>query len=304
MNRKYQAQVGLLLDVLSIVSTVEVFALKGGTAINFFFLDYPRVSVDIDLHYLPLNEREEALRDIRGNMETVKWEIERILRGAEASIHEGTGRIWVRSGDASVKLEINHVMRGVLLPPVEMQLCPALKEEFGRAMRVNCVAKEELYAGKFCAALQRQHPRDIFDALLFFEQGDGLTEQTVDVFVVYLIGDRKPIHEILNPRIKDIKRTYHDHFAGMPRTEVSIERLYEMQVSLPGKILNALTERHRTFLIGFNEGEPDWNLLSFPNAKNLPAVRWKQVNLDVMDRGKRNETTRKLEQVFKNNLKR
>lgn len=84
MNRKYQAQVGLLLDVLSIVSTVEVFALKGGTAINFFFLDYPRVSVDIDLHYLPLNEREEALRDIRRNMETVKWEIERRLRGAEA----------------------------------------------------------------------------------------------------------------------------------------------------------------------------------------------------------------------------
>ncbi len=301
MNRRYQAQVGLLLDVLRIVSTVEVFALKGGTAINFFFLDYPRVSVDIDLHYLPLNEREEALRDIRKNMETVKWEIERRLRGTEASIHEGTGRIWVRSGDISVKIEINHVMRGALLPPVEMQLCPSMKEEFGRAMRVNCVAKEELYAGKFCATLQRQHPRDIFDTLLFFEQGDGLTERTVDVFVVYLIGDRKPIHEILNPRIKDMKRTYYDHFAGMPRTEVSIERLYEMQVSLPGKILNALTERHRTFLIGFNEGEPDWNLLSFPNARNLPAVRWKQVNLDVMDREKRRETTRKLEQVFKNN---
>ncbi len=127
---------------------------------------------------------------------------------------------------------------------------------------------------------------------------------SVDVFVVYLISDRKPIHEILNPRIKDIKKTYCDHFAGMPRTDVSIERLCEMQISLPGKILNALTERHRTFLIGFNEGEPDWNLLSFPNARILPAVRWKQTNLDKMDPEKRSETTRKLEQVFKDDLKR
>ena len=304
MNRGYQTQVGLLLDVLHIVSMAEAFALKGGTAINFFFLDYPRVSVDIDLHYLPLNKREEALRDIRENIEAIKWEIEKGLRGTKVSIHEGAGRIWVRSGDNSVKLEVNHVVRGTLLPPVRMQLCPSLKEEFGRAMRVNCVAKEELYAGKFCAALQRQHPRDIFDALLFFEQGNGLTEQTVDVFVVYLISDRKPIHEILNPRIKDIKKTYYDHFAGIPRTEVSIERLCEMQISLPRKILNALTERHRTFLIGFNEGEPDWNLLSFPNARILPAVHWKQTNLDRMDPKKRSETTRKLEQVFKDNLKR
>ena len=301
MSRRYQAVISLLLEVLHIVSKAEVFALKGGTAINFFFLDYPRVSVDIDLHYLLLNEREEALRDISRNMEIIKSKVEKNLSGTKVSIDQGTGKVWVRNGNILVKLEINYVVRGTLLPPVRMSLCSSLKEEFAMSMRVNCVAKEELYAGKFCAALKRQHPRDMFDTLLFFERGGELTGETVDAFVVYLISDRKPIHEILNPRIKDIRRTYDDHFAGMAKTEISIERLCEMQTLLPGKILDALTERHRTFLTGFNRGEPDWNLLPFPGAKNLPAVRWKQVNLNRMDAGKRKEATQKLEQVFKDN---
>ena len=298
MNGRYRAQVRLLLDVLNIVSMAEVFALKGGTAINFFFLDYPRVSVDIDLHYLPLNEREEALRDIRENTEVIKSEIQKRLPGTKAAIQEGTGKVWVRNGDITVKVEINHVIRGTLLPPVRMRLCSSLREEFAVEMKASCIAKEELYAGKFCAALKRQHPRDIFDALLFFERGGELTGEAMDAFVVYLISDRKPIHEILDPGIKEIRKTYEDHFAGMANTEVNVERLSEMQNSLPGKILDALTERHRTFLTGFNRGEPDWSLLSFPGAKNLPAVRWKQINLDRMDKNKRREATFKLEQVL------
>ena len=61
MKEEYQRQVNLLLDILPIVAQTEVFALKGGTAINFFVLDCPRLSVDIDLHYIPLNSRKEAL---------------------------------------------------------------------------------------------------------------------------------------------------------------------------------------------------------------------------------------------------
>lgn len=288
----------MLLDVLHIVSRTEVFALKGGTAINFFFLDYPRVSVDIDLHYLPLNEREEALLDIGRSMEVIKNNIERNLLGTKVSINKTAGKVWVRSGNVSVKLEINYVVRGVLLPPVKMPLCPSLKEEFAVSMKVSCVAKEELYAGKFCAALKRQHPRDIFDVLLFFERGEELTGETVDAFLVYLISDRKPVHEILNPRIKEIRKTYNDHFAGMARTEIDMDKMCDMQTLLPEKVLKSLTERHRTFLAGFNRGEPEWNLLSFPDAKNLPAVRWKQFNLERMDNSKRKKDTQKLEQVF------
>lgn len=269
MKRRYREQVSLLLDVLGIVSMAEVFALKGGTAINFFFLDYPRVSVDIDLHYLPLNERGEALRDIRENTEAIRSGIQKRMPGTEATIQEGTGKVWVGNGDATVKVEINHVIRGTLLPPVEMRLCSSLREEFAVDMKASCVAGEELYAGKFCAALKRQHLRDIFDVLLFFERGGELSGEAVDALVVYLISDRKPVHEILDSGIKDIGKTYEDHFAGMANAEVSVERLREMQNSLPGRILDALEKRHRTFLAGFNGGEPDWKPAFFPRCEKL-----------------------------------
>ena len=87
----------------------------------------------------------------------------------------------------------------------------------------------------------------------------------------------------------------------MARIEVSLETLLETQLFLPGKILSTLTERHKTFLVGFNKREPDWNLLPFPDAKNLPAVRWKQINLDKMSSDKRGEVIRKLVQVLKDN---
>jgi predicted nucleotidyltransferase component of viral defense system len=57
-------QAELLLRVLPFVNEEEIFALKGGTAINFFLRDLPRLSVDIDLTYLPVNDRETALNDI------------------------------------------------------------------------------------------------------------------------------------------------------------------------------------------------------------------------------------------------
>jgi predicted nucleotidyltransferase component of viral defense system len=54
-----------MLKVLPAVSKVENFALKGGTAINFFWRDIPRLSVDIDLTYLPVKDRKESLQDIK-----------------------------------------------------------------------------------------------------------------------------------------------------------------------------------------------------------------------------------------------
>ncbi len=53
-----------MLRVLSQIRSESCFALKGGTAINFFIRDVPRLSVDIDLTYVPLDSRETALRSI------------------------------------------------------------------------------------------------------------------------------------------------------------------------------------------------------------------------------------------------
>ena len=60
----YFKQAELLLRVLPFIDREAVFSLKGGTAINFFVRDLPRISVDIDLAYLPIRERDVSLGDI------------------------------------------------------------------------------------------------------------------------------------------------------------------------------------------------------------------------------------------------
>lgn len=63
--RGYVSQVELLLKILPIINMQDCFALKGGTAINLFIRDMPRLSVDIDLTYLPIEPREQFLKNIR-----------------------------------------------------------------------------------------------------------------------------------------------------------------------------------------------------------------------------------------------
>ncbi|TCQ91865.1 nucleotidyltransferase AbiEii toxin of type IV toxin-antitoxin system [Rahnella sp. JUb53] len=57
----YYRQVQLLLQLLPFIAKHDCFALKGGTAINLFIRNFPRLSVDIDLVYLPVLDREESL---------------------------------------------------------------------------------------------------------------------------------------------------------------------------------------------------------------------------------------------------
>ena len=64
MLDRYIDQVRLLIDVLPHIAKENVFALKGGTAINLFYRDMPRLSVDIDLTYLPVEDRNASLRHI------------------------------------------------------------------------------------------------------------------------------------------------------------------------------------------------------------------------------------------------
>jgi len=215
MGEYYQKQVGLLLDVLPIVKKANVFALKGGTAINFFFRNCPRLSVDIDLHYLPDKNREDALADIQSNMEAIKADIENAMPGAKVNINPKTFNTTVEYNNVLIKIEPNTVIRGTLLPAVKIPLCDYLVNEFNREMTISCVAKEELFAGKLCAALQRQHPRDLFDVLLLLNKEEGISRALLDALIVYVISQGKPINEMLNPNMHDIENLFFNQFQGM-----------------------------------------------------------------------------------------
>ena len=115
----YRDQVALLIRVLPYVATEDCLALKGGTAINLFYREMPRLSLDIDLTYLPVSDREDSLRHIERSLKRVSQQIgeadpsARITESAPAS-QKTTDKLFVRSQGVQIKIEVNPVLRGCL----------------------------------------------------------------------------------------------------------------------------------------------------------------------------------------------
>lgn len=175
----YRAQVDLVLRVLPYVAKEKAFALKGGTAINLFVRNMPRLSVDIDLTYLPFDSREEALSNIEEGLNRIKADLVKNvpdIKVHSVPLNNGTDvKLHCQSRNAQVKIEVNTVTRGNAFPTVFMQVVDAVQDEFEKFAAINVVSIAELYGGKICAAVDRQHPRDIFDVKLLLEN-EGFTD--------------------------------------------------------------------------------------------------------------------------------
>ena len=131
---------------------------------------------------------------------------------------------------------------------------------------------EDLYAGKLCATLDRQHPRDLFD-IHYLLENEGITEAIKNTFLVYLISHNRPIAEMLAPRPQDISALYETEFRGMTYEDVSLEELYRTRDMMVHTIHKGLNENDREFLLSLKDGNPKWELFPFPEAASLPAVR-------------------------------
>ena len=186
MREPYLSQVRLLLSVLPEIAAVDVFALKGGTPINLVYRDMPRLSVDIDLTYLPRVDRDIALKDIDQSLDAIahalsnrnpRLNIRRVPGGGNAAT-----RVLVLDGKVQVKIETSPVLRGTVYPPEVRSVSEAVADEFGFA-EVKVLAFEDLFGGKLHAALDRRHPRDLFDVRLLYEN-EGLTDELFRVFMV------------------------------------------------------------------------------------------------------------------------
>lgn len=281
MLRRYADQVRLLLRVLPHIAREKVFALKGGTAVNLFHRNMPRLSVDIDLTYLPVGDREMSLRDIDETLDRIKAAITDHSPHLQAQRIPGGGnndtRIVVSDGRARIKIETSPIMRGAVLPPVMMTTSDVVSEHFGFA-EMNILAFEDLYGGKLHAALDRQHPRDLFDVRLLYEN-EGFTEDLFRVFMVYVASSSRPMHELLSPTTVFRKELYDEEFVGMTREPMTKDALIDTRARLHTDIRERLTEAIATFLLSLHDAEPDFNLIALPGAVDLPAVRWKLVNL-------------------------
>jgi predicted nucleotidyltransferase component of viral defense system len=216
MNQLYLDSARLLARVAPLVLVDDTFALKGGTAINLFVRDMPRLSVDLDLvfpdHTLP---REQALERIN---EAIRKSAARLQRlgfqtHAPAIAESGETKLLVRRGGIEVKIEVNFVMRGVVHPVRTASLTPNARETLLADLEIPVVSLEDVYGGKLVAAMDRQHPRDLFDVMQLFAH-EGITAGIRRAFVVYLASHNRPVHEVLFPSLRDLRQEFEHNFAA------------------------------------------------------------------------------------------
>ena len=299
----YFKQAELVLRAIPHVAAETCFALKGGTAINLFVRDMPRLSVDIDLAYLPVDEpRETALESISEALHRITASIKRAMPGAKVQESRAqkplrVTRLIVATGQARIKIEPNEVIRGSVFPAEERELTRHAEDLFELSVTARTLSVADLYGGKLCAALDRQHPRDLFDVAVLLKN-EGITDEIRKAFVVYLASHDRPIRELLDPTRKDMRQVYESEFAGMTIDEIAYEDLIVAREALIETVKVELTENEKAFLISLKEGQPKWNLMGIEGIEKLPAVQWKLKNIQKMSGKKRAESLEKLKRVL------
>jgi predicted nucleotidyltransferase component of viral defense system len=289
---EYRRQAALLIRTIPLVAEETSFALKGGTAINMFIRDMPRLSVDIDLTYLPIADRATSLADIDAAMQRMAERIRAGIRGARVTAgrlntENVVTKLFVEADDARIKIEVTPVLGGCVYDPETRPVSPAVEHEFGFA-EIQIVSFADLYAGKLVAALDRQHPRDLFDVCDLLAN-EGIGEEIRKAFLVYIFSHNRPMAEVLAPARLDISQEFRRGFEGMTEKSVTLEELLQTREEFIAGLVGKMPQEHRRFLASFKRGEPDWNLLGIPHAEQLPAIQWRLQNLAKMDPKKRQQ---------------
>ena len=301
MDKTYIEIVRLLLESAPAIFETPFFAMKGGTAINLFIEDMPRLSVDIDVVYTDHeSSRAEALKSISSGLDATRKRLTKAGLEAEVSAtKEGDEiKLFIRRGRNQVKVEVNHVFRGTVLPMETRRLGAEARKIFTTELSVPVLATPELYGSKLVAAMDRQHPRDLFDVRGLFEHG-GLTTEVVECFVCYLAGHNRPVHEVLFSRDTDMASAFENEFVGMTKNPVTLAELEAVRRRLKRELPAALTSNHRQFLLGLVAAEPDWQLMKCPHLSQLPALRWKLHNLAKLKKSNPGKFTQQAEELRK-----
>jgi hypothetical protein len=226
----------------------------------------PRLSVDIDLTYLPAEApREAALQSISDALRRIASAVEKAIPGANVQETRANGsarivKLVVTSGRARIKVEPNEVLRGAVFPVEARDLVPKAEALFEMAVTARTLSVADLYGGKICAALDRQHPRDLFDIKLLLD-AEGITDDIRRAFVIYLASHDRPMNELLDPVRKDIQRAFDSEFAGMAAVDVTCEELITAREVLIKSLLAGLSPGEKEFLISLKARDPKWENL-------------------------------------------
>lgn len=285
MNQIYLDTARLLTQVAPLVITDGTFALKGGTAINLFIRDMPRLSVDLDLVFPDYSlPRDQTLARIG---DAIRHAAERLqARGYQthtiASADAGETKLLVRRDGIEVKIEVNFVMRGTVYPVRTAALTPTARDVLLADLEIPVVSLEDVFGGKLVAAMDRQHPRDLFDVMQLFAH-EGITANIRRAFVVYLASHNRPVHEVLFPTLRDIGQEYERNFIGMTTEPVELAALLTTRERMVQELQSGLDAQERRFLRSLVANKPEWSLLGIAHLDQLPGIRWKLHNLGQLE---------------------
>ncbi len=300
-EKRYIEQVRILLNTIPLINRYKEFAIKGGTAINFFIFDVPRLSVDIDLCYLPIQLREQTFVSINRIMLSLEEDIKKRFPGysikKSKSMVANVFKLIVTNRRAALKIEPNELLRGSVKKAIRINISREIEKIFNLYPEGQILDVPDLFGGKICAALDRQHPRDLFDINMMF-RNNLFSDEVRKVFLLYLIQSNRPMVELLDSKPIDIGNVYKNEFKGMVKEDISLERLMEARELLIVGIRRGLTDAEKGFLLSLKAGKPDWEKLGIGNFAHLPGVKWKLLNIDKMKKAKRIEAYKKLEKIL------
>lgn len=297
----FYKQAELMLKCIPAIDQENIFALKGGTAINMFVRPMPRLSVDIDLTYVPIEDRKHTFEKMNGALENIATKIEKTVLGTKVQKTKRVGgvlKLVVVSSDGNIKIEPNEVLRGTITKPHRMDLVKEAEKLFELSTSISVVPLPDLYGGKICAALDRQHPRDLFDIKILLDH-EGFTDDIRKAFLVFLSSHDRPLHELINPNLKDISGIYEKEFQLMVANPISLKELYDTRAELIEAIRSQVTSDEKEFLISLQQGNPEWSLLGVPNVEKFPGIQWKLLNVRKIAKEKNVELIKKLQSALK-----
>ena len=295
MNKTYRQQVELLLKIIPTLSGIDSFAIHGGTAINLYTLDLPRYSVDIDVTYTLIKPREESFVEIHKNLSIIKEKVKAII--PNVIISEKPNKIYCSQNGIMVKVEVSGTKRGLVEPYEIKTLCPKAQNEFETSNKAKIVSLSQLYGGKITAALDRQHPRDLFDVKLMFDFVSDF-EQVKKGFLYCLLGGDRPIVESLSPNRIDQQETMIKQFSGMTDISFSYSDYEETREKLIDFINSNLTQQDKEFLMAFEVGNELLQFAEYQEYLQFPSVQWKLQNINKLKEinpNKHRENGKKLE---------
>lgn len=158
MNDTYLTTARLLVEIAPVVFESGNFALKGGTAINLFIREMPRLSVDLDLVFTDHRpSRPEALTAINEALRTARDRLtSRGLKVHALSAGDmGETRLLVQRDAVTVTVEVNTVIRGTVYPTQAMGLSQAASDALMADLDLTLLSADEIYGGKLVAAMDR-----------------------------------------------------------------------------------------------------------------------------------------------------